>query len=117
MKTEEISKVEGYLSTKDIQNIINETRGYDCVLPDFNLVIKSTYRVGNTTRIIDNIIQLLFEGKQVLIIDYPHPNLCNRKINKRLLELIKRRLYMEHNIKDKDLKINDSILTIQLIKY
>lgn len=54
-------------------------------------------RVGNTTRIADNVIQLLFQGGKVLVHDHAYKN---RLVNTNcyLFDIIKNRLKFEHNI-------------------
>ena len=54
-------------------------------------------RIGNTTRIADNAIQLLFEGKKVLVHDHAHKNRLISP-NNYLLDMIRERLKFEHNI-------------------
>lgn len=67
-------------------------------------------RVGNTTRLIDHIIQLLFKGKIVRMVDhYDSP-----QSNKRLLDLVMKRLGNEHYIDISLVIVNYSELTVSL---
>jgi len=72
---------------------------------------------GNTTRLVDHTIQILFEGKECLILDhYDFGN--NRKANEALINRILRRLDIEHDItiengKVSMCKVNEGI-TIEL---
>jgi hypothetical protein len=52
-------------------------------------------RMGNTTRLADLAIQLLFEGKNVLCRDH-HEWGANHDANKRLFDIVMWRLHQEH---------------------
>jgi len=52
-------------------------------------------RMGNTTRLADLAIQLLFEGKNVLCRDH-HEWGANHDANKRLFDIVMWRLHLEH---------------------
>ena len=67
-----------------------------------NVDINPKHRSGNTTRIVNNAIQLLFNGDSILVLD--HYNTVSS--NQRLLKLIQKRLYDEHHITSEDLDIN-----------
>ena len=60
--------------------------------PTNNIELKPGRRVGNTTRIIDNAIQLLFEDGDIEVRD--HYN--SHDSNNQLLSMILRRLELEH---------------------
>ena len=60
-----------------------------------NVVLTNRRRDGNTTRLIDNAIRILFEGKICICLD--HHEMGNNKMkNKRLFESVLRRLNSEH---------------------
>ena len=58
-------------------------------------LILSGRRMGNTTRLIDYAIQIIFSGETVVIKDH-HESGKNYSENKRLFDLIVRRLEIEH---------------------
>ena len=58
------------------------------------VLIKPGRRVGNTTRIVDNSIQLLFSGKRVQVVDHVH----NIGVDKYLLDQILRTLELIHGL-------------------
>lgn len=60
---------------------------------------------GNTTRQVDPAIQLLFQGKRVLLHD--HWDSGNHEgANKNLFGKVRDRLIMEHRVSEKDVKID-----------
>lgn len=63
--------------------------------------IKHARRVGNTTRLINKAIDLLFEGEQVILIDYaPTADVGKLKsiTEEKVIRFIRQRLKQEHNI-------------------
>jgi len=59
--------------------------------------IQTGRRVGNTTRIADNAIKLLFSGKKVIVHDHAHKARLAHP-NNYLMDMIRSRLKFEHNI-------------------
>jgi hypothetical protein len=80
---------------------------------------KITYnrRDGNTTRLIDNAIQIIFNGDICVVLDH-HEMGRNRKANKHLFESIIRRLQIEHSyiFVQKRVKIDHNRFEIRLIE-
>jgi hypothetical protein len=72
-------------------------------------------RTGNTTRISDMAIQLLFEGKNVLCRDH-HEWGANFDANRRLFDIVMRRLHQEHQglIVDKKFIADKNALMISI---
>lgn len=64
------------------------------VISDFRFLLR---RDGNTTRIVDNAIQLLFRGERVVMCDH-HEGGINRGANDHLTEIVAKRLSIEHGI-------------------
>ena len=60
---------------------------------------------GNTTRQVDLAIQLLFEGKRVLLHDHWESG-NHERANKNLFNKVRDRLITEHRVSEKDVKIN-----------
>jgi len=80
-----------------------------------NAVLTRRRRDGNTTRLIDNAIRILFEGKVCVCLD--HHEMGDNKIeNKRLFESVLRRLNLEHPwlFSDKSVYFDKSKLEISL---
>jgi hypothetical protein len=71
-------------------------------------LIRKGRRVGNTTRLCDNAIDLLFEGKIVKIIDHVETTSSSKSksLSKYLLDMIVNRLTYEHRIDKKFIMIN-----------
>lgn len=69
-----------------------------------NVKITKGRRQGNTTRIINNAIELLFKGYTVKVEDHSnHPY-----ADKQLLRLIKDRLVREFSLEEKDINVNNN---------
>jgi hypothetical protein len=83
--------------------------GKNVVSSLYGVAIIPQRRCGNTTRIVDNAIQKLFEGKEVLCLD--HTNMGNE--HRRLAHLILQRLKDEHQSTTKPIW-NKSDNTIKL---
>lgn len=66
-------------------------------------------RVGNTTRVIDNIIQLLFQGKRVRIADHSTSRGAIEALEHRLID----RLRMEHRNVEFDFDRNEGIISLK----
>lgn len=73
-------------------------------------------RVGNSTRLVDHAIQLLFEDKLVIILDH-HEGGTNKYSNQMLFRMVLKRLDLEHNraLNGGEIQVNKNNLTIQLI--
>jgi hypothetical protein len=79
-----------------------------------NAEINQIRRNGNSTRQVDFAIQKIFEGEIVLVQDaWEWGN--HEKANHFLFKYILRRLYAEHNLSKKDLKIDERQLTISIM--
>jgi len=78
--------------------------------------ITSKRRDGNTTRLIDNAIQIIFQGKVCICLDH-HEYGLNRKANKNLFEGILLRLSVEHSylVRQKLIKADKDRLFIELL--
>lgn len=59
-------------------------------------------RAGNTIRIINNTIEILFEEGSVIVYDH-HEYGEHKEANKHLLDSLKRRLVIEHRMEEKNL--------------
>ncbi len=57
--------------------------------------ITNNRRDGNTTRLVDNAIQIIYSGKICVVLDH-HEMGRNKDMNKRLFNLIMQRLQNEH---------------------
>jgi len=82
-------------------------------------LIRQGRRVGNTTRLCDYAIDLLFQGNVVIAIDhYVGDFTVTRNGSKRLLRMITDRLHNEHHIERNDIHIVDDgvHLLVDLIK-
>lgn len=66
---------------------------------------------GNTTRLVDHAIQLLFEGKIIIVYD-AWENGNHEQANKYLFERIIKRMNFEHS--NVNLKVDKKRLTIQI---
>ena len=79
--------------------------------------ITSRRRDGNTTRLIDNAIQILFSGKICVVLDHHE---CGRKrmVNKHLFDRILRRLEIEHRgmLESKRVKIDKNNFEFSLVE-
>lgn len=84
-------------------------------------IIKPGRSVGNTTRQIDLIIQRLFEGERILVLDHNNgENGFNaetlRRTSSQLFDRLLRRLFREHPTQMKDhVKYDKAKLTIEFI--
>lgn len=80
-------------------------------------LIKNEDVCGNTTRLVDHAIQIIFSGKKCIILDH-YLNGQFRDANKRLFDLVFERLCREHNLMNniKSFSINHKELTIQKIR-
>jgi len=67
-------------------------------------------RTGQTTRLVDKSIQILFEGNSLKCVD--HYN--SRESNYSLFQKILHRLQFEHGLEDKDVEVNVKEHTIKL---
>jgi hypothetical protein len=80
---------------------------------------KITYkrRDGNTTRLVDNAIQILFNGDICVVLDH-HEMGRNSKANKHLFDAILKRLEVEHRwfFEQKRVKIDKNRLEIRLVE-
>ena len=80
---------------------------------------KITYkrRDGNTTRLVDNAIQILFNGDICVVLDH-HEMGRNRTANKYLFDAILRRLEIEHRwfFEQKRVKVDLLRLEIRLVE-
>ena len=77
--------------------------------------VTSKRKMGTSTRIIDNIIQLLFDGKTVVVKDYPDSK--KLKDAEFLAKRVIKRLKIEHRLTAKDIKkerLIDRWLTLSL---
>jgi len=90
---EEREQQENY--KKHLDNINSALEGYDIINPLDHVVISEGRRKGNTTKIADKIIQLLFEGHTVAVLDHVK-NGCASDNNKRLFGIVINRLKKEH---------------------
>ena len=72
---------------------------------------------GNSTRLIDKAIQLLFEGKTVIVRDHHYNGKNSNKMNAMLFERIIKRIYSEHSpiIEKKRLVFNRKRLEIKIM--
>jgi len=79
--------------------------------------ITSRRRDGNTTRLVDNAIQILFEGKICIVKDH-HEYGTNRLANKHLFTQILRRLEIEHRwiFENKRININKDKFEINFVE-
>lgn len=78
------------------------------------VLIKPGRRVGNTTRITDNAIQLLFSGNIVVVNDH----YGNRQADEYLAKEILRRLSQSHDLHGKEnvrIDLTKTIITIDLL--
>jgi len=101
----------------------------------FNLILREEWisqnrRMGNTTRLIDSIIQLLFTTDTIILVRDHYQNGADRRANEFLFDRVLKRLASEHHItfvgvKDRDdllsstwteVIVNKSRLTIQRIR-
>lgn len=73
-------------------------------------------KVGNSTRICDHAIQLLFSGHKIQVQDH-FENGTNTHSNKLLFTKIMNRLYDEHKLQVKDIEFDMDRLTIKLKDY
>ncbi len=71
-------------------------------------------RDGNTTRLIDNAIQILFRGKVCVCLDHYEMG-RNRNANRDLFEKILHRLSSEFNLSTKEVRVDINKLEIELI--
>lgn len=75
-------------------------------------------RDGNSTRLIDNAIQIIFEGKVCVVKDH-HMYGAHREANQHLFRGILKRLASEHNlnwlIENKGIRIDNDKLHIELL--
>lgn len=67
------------------------------------VILKPSRRSGNTTRLADAIIQALFQGKKVSVIDHFDYG-GNRSANELLFKKVFRRLEFEHGITEEHLE-------------
>ena len=92
---------------------------YQTTLEGMEDKISRFRRDGNTTRLIDNAIQILYSGKVCVVLDH-YDDGKYRNSNKLLFEAILKRLTIEHRlyylIKDKKIRINKSRLEIEFLK-
>lgn len=79
-------------------------------------VILEGRRVGNTIRLVDNAIQILFSGKICKVEDHVK-NGENHFANRYLFKSIINRLSNEHNLEGEDVIEDISNLTIELKNY
>lgn len=70
-------------------------------------------RDGNTIRLVDNAIQILFSQKVCVVLDH-HKMGRDRNMNLHLAKQILRRLYSEHNIEGEMLIFDKNKITIEL---
>jgi len=112
MRTEELIKIKPYVSSKVLDKIEHGMRGIDCVLPDYNKILENS-KSRNTTLIVKNIIELLFEKKIVLVIDHWYPE--SKEASIILLDKVILVLKLEHGIFFKNIKFDLYKHTIQLI--
>lgn len=79
--------------------------------------ITSRRRDGNTTRLVDNAIQILFSGKICVVLDH-HEHGTNRLANKHLFTQILRRLEIEHRwvFENKRIKIDKDKFEINFVE-
>ena len=73
-------------------------------------------RCGNTTRLVDRAIQILFSGKICIYLDHKD-NGGDRQTNGYLLKKILRRLEIEHSIKKEYLIIDKEKQEVEIIPY
>lgn len=73
-------------------------------------------RDGNTVRLIDNAIQILFRGKVCVCLDY-HEMGSNRRVNQDLFKQILYRLEREFNLDIKRVRIDRNKLEIELLPF
>jgi len=80
---------------------------------------KITYkrRDGNTTRLVDNAIQILFNGDICVVLDHYEMG-RHKNANKHLFDAILRRLEIEHRwfFEQKRIKIDKNKLEIRFVK-
>jgi hypothetical protein len=74
-------------------------------------------RDGNTTRLVDNAIQILFSGDICVVLDH-HEMGRNHKANKHLFDQILRRLEVEHRwvLEQKRVMIDKKRLEIRIVE-
>jgi len=84
-----------------------------------NMLDRITYRRrdGNTVRLIDNAIQILFSGDICVVLDH-HEMGRNSKANKHLFDQILRRLEVEHRwvLEQKRVKLDKNRLEIRIVE-
>ena len=78
--------------------------------------ITGSRRDGNTVRLIDNAIQILFRGKVCICLDH-HERGRNRRANQDLFKQILYRLEREFNLDSKRVRIDKNKLEIELLPF
>lgn len=112
MKTEELIKIKPYVSSKTLNKIEYNTRGIDCVLPDYDKILENS-KSRNTSLIVKNIIELLFEKKIVLVIDNWYPE--SKDASFLLIDKVICVLKIEHKIPFMYIKFDLYKCTIELL--
>jgi hypothetical protein len=79
-------------------------------------IINWERRSGNTTRLVDNAIQIIFEGYNCVVRDH-HEMGENRIANKRLFDIIIKRIHSEHSwlFRENLIKIDQQNLCIKRV--
>jgi hypothetical protein len=86
-------------------------RPVESTLENWNGYVSSR-RCGNTTRLVDHAVQMVFAGKIVVCFDH-HEKGENMRENQRLLRLVMERMGREHNL-FASLKVEKSLFLIYL---
>lgn len=76
---------------------LGRDKEYESTLTNMYEFITHDRRDGNSTRLVDNAIQILYDDKVCLVRDH-HEMGSNRQANQYLMDMILRRLSSEHNL-------------------